>query len=361
MSDAPRSYFDLPPEKQLELIAGLTDKLGRSETVLEKDIWVVKVLEVLFAMPAARDKPMAFKGGTSLSKVYNVIQRFSEDIDVTIDFQHLDEDLAQQVGKRKLSNNERAKLDLTLKAALTKHLQEVVIPGLKMALEPLGAHVEGDPDNAEKVWVRYPTIMSPDGYLKERVLLEFGGRNATDPSDVQAIYADVAAHVPALAFPVAQVNTLSPARTYWEKATLIHVACRRTTQKASPERESRHWYDLSLLGKHQIGLDARANILLLDEVLKVKRTFFNSGYANYDLCEQGEFKLVPEGEILAALRDDYQAMLAAGMFIASPPTFDEVLADIHDEQNKINAAIQAYRTVAVPAREEDSEEATETS
>lgn len=359
MSDAPRSYFDLAREQQLDLISGLTDALGKSEAVLEKDIWVVKVLEVLFAMPAAQDKPMAFKGGTSLSKVYNVIQRFSEDIDVTVDFQYLDQTLAQQVGQRKLSNSEREKLDLALKAALTKHLQGVVIPGLQGALEPLGAQVEGDPDNAEKVWVRYPTITSADGYLKERVLLEFGGRNATDPSDVKEICTDVAAHVSGVMFPVAQVNTLSPARTYWEKATLIHVACHRAKQKANTERESRHWYDLALLGKHEIGVEARADIPLLDEVLTVKRTFFNSGYANYDLCEQGAFKLVPEGETLAGVREDYQAMLAAGMFSAPPPTFDEVLADVHAEQSKINTAIQAYRKDSVPA--EGAENTTATS
>lgn len=357
MSDAHRRYFDLSRDEKLELITGLTDTLGKSEAVLEKDIWVVKVLQVLFAMPATQAKPMAFKGGTSLSKVYKVIERFSEDIDVTVDFQHLDQALAEQVRAPKLSSNERRKLDLALKAALTRHLQEVIVPGLQAALQPLGALVEADPDNEEKVWVRYPTITSPGGYLKEGVLLEFGGRNATDPSDIKEIRADVAAHVSGVAFPVAHVNTLSPARTYWEKATLIHVACRRATNKANPERESRHLYDLSLLGKHEIGVLARADIPLLDEVLTVKRKFFNSGYANYDLCEQGEFTLVPEGEALASLRKDYQAMLAAGMFSASPPTFDQVLADVDAEQNRINAAVQAYRKAVAAA--EGAENTTE--
>ncbi len=117
------------------------------------------------------------------------------------------------------------------------------------------------------------------------------------------------------------------------------MACHRETQKASPDRESRHWYDLAQLSKHAIGVQSLADIALMDDVLKIKRVFFNSGYANYDLCESGEFKLVPEGVVLEALREDYKQMVAWGMFDGLAPSFDDVLADVSAAQERINAAV----------------------
>lgn len=345
MPDARPSYFELLQQEQAEILMTMAGRLGKRPATLEKDIWLSKVLEVLFGLPAAQDKPMAFKGGTSLSKVFNAIQRFSEDIDVTVNFQHLGQDLAEQVGVRKLSNSERQKLDLALKAALYEHIKDRLVPGLQLGLNSVGAKVEIDPDNPEKVWVRFPSVVAQStDYLKPGVLLEFGGRNATDPSDVHIVRPDVADHVAAIEFPEARVNTLSPSRTFWEKATLIHVACHRETQRANPDRESRHWYDLAQLSKHAIGVQSLADIALMDDVLTIKRVFFNSGYANYDLCESGKFKLVPEGAVLEALREDYNQMVAWGMFDGSAPTFDEVLADVSTAQQRINAAVRAYRS-----------------
>lgn len=80
-------YFDLPAEDQAELLQSLAPPMGRRAEILEKDIWLCQVLDILFSLPCR--KPMAFKGGTSLSKVYRAIDRFSEDIDVTVDYRSL--------------------------------------------------------------------------------------------------------------------------------------------------------------------------------------------------------------------------------------------------------------------------------
>ena len=269
MPKSTEHYFDLSLAEQAELLHSLAPILGRRAEILEKDIWLCQVLGILFALPIC--KPMAFKGGTSLSKVYQAIERFSEDIDVTIDYRSLVADVPDLAG---LSNAQRKKLSDTLKAALIAHVTGELVPALRAALaQALPAHeiaIEVS-DDAEKLWLYYPSaVENTDAYLRPSILIEFGGRNATLPQDTVTIVPDVAAHVPDLAFPSAQVAVLSLMRTFWEKATLIHVECHRPELRAGAERLSRHWYDLARLADHEVGRKALEDPELLRDVLHIK-------------------------------------------------------------------------------------------
>ncbi len=250
------TYFDLPLGDQAELLQSLAPMMGRRSEILEKDIWLCQVLEVLFRLPCR--KPMAFKGGTSLSKVYRAIDRFSEDIDVTIDYRSL---VASAPALEALtSNTQRKKLSNDLKTALTSHVIEELVPALRealaLALPGQSTRMEVS-DDAEKLWVYYPSaVENADAYLRPSVLIEFGGRNSTLPQSAKALTPDIATHVPGLAWPVAHVAVLSAARTFWEKATLIHVECHRPGLKPSADRLSRHWYDLARLADHEVGQQA---------------------------------------------------------------------------------------------------------
>jgi len=122
-------YVDLPLAEQADLLNGLAPLLGRRAEILEKDIWVCQALGLLFGLP--NRKPMAFKGGTSLSKVYRAIDRFSEDIDVTIDYRSLIEEAPNLAA---LSNTRRKRLSDTLKAAMATHVTNQVVPALRQAL-----------------------------------------------------------------------------------------------------------------------------------------------------------------------------------------------------------------------------------
>ncbi|MNQ98100.1 hypothetical protein D3C85_1137740 [compost metagenome] len=213
---------------------GLAPVLGRRAEILEKDIWLCQVLGVLFSLPCR--KPMAFKGGTSLSKVYQAVERFSEDIDVTVDYRSLVDDVPELAT---LGSNQRRRLSDQLKAALAQHVTGELVPALceslAQALPGREIAIEVS-EEAEKLWLYYPSAVdNTDAYLRPSVLIEFGGRNATLPQDRLTIVPDVATHVPELAFPSAEVVVLSPMRTFWEKATLIHVECiaRRSVQVPS--------------------------------------------------------------------------------------------------------------------------------
>lgn len=177
MADMHReNYFDLPVSDQADVLQSLAPVMGRRAEILEKDIWLCQVLDILFQLPCR--KPMAFKGGTSLSKVYKAIDRFSEDIDVTVDYRSLVADAPEL--ESITSNNQRGKLSDALKAALTTHVIDELAPALQAALatalptQPISIEVS---DDAEKLWVFYPSaVENTDSYVRPSILIEFGGR-----------------------------------------------------------------------------------------------------------------------------------------------------------------------------------------
>lgn len=321
----PESFLHLSASEQSQILRGLGPRLSRSPTVLEKDVWVCWVLQVLFTMPGRL--PMAFKGGTSLSKVFGAIARFSEDVDITLDYRGLEgsfDPFAEGV-----SNTRLKKFSEELKLFVRDHVHHVVVPHFreKLAAEfgPDSYRIEVS-DDGEQLRVHYPTVLEAAGdYIGNSVLIEFGGRNITEPNEEHKVQPDIAEHVPALDFPQAQVSVLSPARTFWEKATLMHVECQRGEFRANSERLSRHWYDLAMLADLAIGESALTNRGLLADVVKHKKVFYNASYANYDDCLAGQLRLLPDEMVMPSLREDFQRMVKAGMFIGEPPSFETVV------------------------------------
>jgi len=285
---------------------------------------------------------MAFKGGTSLSKVYGVIDRFSEDIDVTLDYRTLV--AVPDPFDAQLSKTQLRKLGEKLKAALRTHSHERIVPFLREAmLRSTGAEgtVEVS-DDGEKVRLHYPSaLMERDAYITESVLLELGGRNITEPNEekeVRPYLADCGFEL--VDFESAAVDVLSPARTFWEKATLAHAECNRNEVRANAHRLSRHWYDLAQLADHEIGRSALANRALLEDVVKHKQVFFSSSFARYDACLEGALRLLPDGDALGALRRDYEDMRAAGMFSGNAPQFDSIAERLARLEQEINSAVE---------------------
>lgn len=337
----PDLFLQVARQDQVEIFNTLATTMGRSAEVLEKDVWVCWVLQHLFVMP--NRKRMAFKGGTSLSKVFATIQRFSEDIDVTLDYRGLGagfDPFAPGVSKTK-----QKQFGDDLRDFVRCHAHEVVVPYFVQALADqfdsgIGG-VEAD-EAGEKIRIYYPSVLATDDarrsrYVGSGVLLELGGRNITEPAAEYTIEPDIVGKVTDLVFPAARVTVLSPARTYWEKATLIHEACNRGQLKASADRLARHWYDLAMLADHRIGADALVDRALLADVVKHKKVFFNTATANYDACLTGELRLVPAEPMLSQLRSDFDRMLSGGMFYGERPAFETIISRLLRLQNDINA------------------------
>ncbi len=167
-------------------------------------------------------------------------------------------------------------------------------------------------------------------------MLEFGGRNVIDPNRQHDIVPDIAALTPDLDFPAATVTVLSPERTFWEKATLIHAECHRRRLATGPDRLSRHWFDVACLGRHDVGRSALSDRTLLEDVVRHKTVFFNAGYAHYDDCLEGRLRLVPDRDQLPALKSDYDAMRAARIVGAEAPEFDALIDQIRVVESAAN-------------------------
>lgn len=330
------AFLSLDAREQRKILRAAADQSGRLPAILEKDIWLCWVLQILFAVP--EHHPMAFKGGTSLSKVYAIIDRFSEDVDITLDYRAFDDDfdpLAEGVSKTKIRQ-----FSDRLKLFVKSYTKDVVIPALEKASELLatyGQHKIRADDLGEKVWFSYPSaIEDPDDYLASEVLLEFGGRNVIDPNEQHTIRPDIASVTTGIDYPAAAVTVLSPLRTFWEKATLIHVECNRGRLSIDPERLSRHWYDLMCLGQHKISRKAVADRSLLEDVVRHKKLFFNAGYAHYDDCLAGKLRLIPDKDSLLGLKSDYQAMHTAGILRDDAPDFEALIEQIRAIEDQVN-------------------------
>lgn len=333
----PDSFLHLPAEERSQILRALAPQMDRAAVVLEKDVWVCWVLQHLFTMPGRLQ--MAFKGGTSLSKVFRAIERFSEDVDITLDYRGLDASLDPfQEG---MSGRQLRKLSDELKGFVRDHAYGVAVPYFTELLEsqfgPGVGRIELSEDG-EQLRVHYPSALgATGGYVSDSVLLEFGGRNITEPNEIHEIRPDIAEHLPELEMPVALVSVLSPERTFWEKATLIHVECNRGEFRASADRLSRHWYDLDRLATQSIGRSAMGNRDLLADVVKHKKVFYSAGYANYEACLAGQLRLIPDDGVLPALRDDFDRMVGAGMFIGEPPALDAIMERLQALESAINS------------------------
>lgn len=339
MSDThcvPDDFLQLPREEQAGIIQGSAPNLGLVSTVLEKDVWVCWTLARLFEMPG--HPPMAFKGGTSLSKAFNAIRRFSEDVDVTLDYRGFG--LGFDPFGEKNSKTQIERFGKDLNARVGQYVGDAVKPHFQRILNDQfvgkNCKIEID-DKGQTLRLYYPSILDETpGYVGNSVLIEFGGRNIIDPNEPHTIQPYLAQVVPGVNFPVADVIVLSPARTFWEKATLIHVECNRKKPRAKDERMSRHWHDLAMLADHDVGRAALVDRALLADVVKHKKVFFHSSYANYDACLSGGLRLVPSEPLLGELRADFKKMCDAGMFYGAPPSFDEIIDRLRRLETSIN-------------------------
>lgn len=330
-----KNYFELTANEQKLLLKEAENNLNYSSAALEKDIWICWLLEKLFQLPIQ----MAFKGGTSLSRIYNLIQRYSEDVDITIDYRNFREDLDLS----SISRSQLKKISEQLKKQLVEYVNTTVLPYLKKSTKQLNLKQTVEitlSENGEQLHFYYPSAIDDEtGYLRDHVLLEFGIRNSTEPCEQHRITPLVNQYTNVIAFPSASINVLSPIRTFWEKATLIHVECHRNRLTSTPERLSRHWYDLAKLANSDLCSKAVEAHDIFLSVIEHKKAFYNASYANYDDCLNGELRLIPSKESISGLEKDYKQMISSGFFSETPLKFSEIIETLSRLEKAINTHI----------------------
>ena len=297
--------------------------------IIEKDFWVCWTLRRLVGHPDFAGH-LTFKGGTSLSKAYGIIQRFSEDIDLTIrrTAPHLT-DLASPA-EDGLSGKERGRRSEAIKAGarmcvagpIREALEGAVAEALRTAE---GWTLEIDPEDAEAqtILFHYPGAdrSRPEDYIKPRIKLEFGARGDPEPFESRAITPYIAeAFAEEFSDAETLVETLRVERTYWEKATILHALHHNGKFRAGL---SRHYYDLLKLDSAGVTSEAVAQAHLLERVVANKMLMFSDRSASYETAVLPTLRLLPAGSMLAAVEADYAAM--ADMFMEPPPTFAQLI------------------------------------
>ena len=331
-------FLHLTDQERKEILETLAVRLGRSAKVLEKDVWVCWTLSALFSMEGALR--MAFKGGTSLSKIYATINRFSEDIDITIDYQELAKLIEDDFDPfaQNQSRSQIKKYSARLQEAVKEYAHTKILPYLQAELDKFpnaDRHRLEISENGEEIFVYFPSkIMAQDDYMEDSIKIELGGRNVIDPNEKHTIAADISTHVDNLEFPVCEVTALAAERTFWEKVTLVHSLCSRGEFRADPMRLSRHWYDLYVLLQGPIAESALANTALLENVVKVKNCFYYTGHANYEACLNRAFRLTPTEEMVSALAVDYANM--RNMIYDESPSFNEIIKALSNLESRLN-------------------------
>ncbi|WP_166360651.1 nucleotidyl transferase AbiEii/AbiGii toxin family protein [Pseudomonas akapageensis] len=337
----PENFFSLSPTDQSEALLQASSNLGRPAFLLEKDLWVVWTLGKIFSSTAGDH--LTFKGGTSLSKVYRLIDRFSEDIDLTYDIRQI---LPEAQSEIPPSGSQARKWSSKVRDWLPGWIQQTVVPLLTDALanEGMGADLvqEGD-----KLYLHYPPRTPADDYVAPRVMLEFGARSSGEPHGRKHVTCDMAAaQLEGVVFPEAEPIVMDVARTFWEKATAAHVYC--VQERLRSERFARHWHDLTAIVQNEAfaGVVARRDIAAL--VADHKSWFFSEKAADGSVVDYrhavgGNLRLVPIGEARANLADDYAKMLEGGMFESPPPTFDALMVACAELETHLNAAAKTWR------------------
>lgn len=349
------SWFALSPQEQTEALAVAAAESGWPANLLEKDIWVVWALHALGTEPQLLEK-LTFKGGTSLSKAYGLIDRFSEDVDLTLNIQHLwpEVDLSPAVNPSQ-ANKRRKAADKKLK----QWVREIPLPLLQGAAAAAGVTLEMDLEQPEvrrrqppTIVIHYqPLITAPDnssGYVRPTVRLEFGAHSTGEPHGPMPISCEAATHLAMLDFPTARPLVMDARRTFLEKAAAIHVACRKGRWGSGDgERYSRHWYDLDRLARAGIAEEAIRDRPLAVEVAQHKEDFWRANDAdgqsiNYAQVINGELQLVPTPAARDALEADYRAMTESGMLRGKFPSFPELLRRIALLEQQCNAIARTF-------------------
>ena len=332
-------FLKLSDENRLATFNKAEAEIGLSEDIIEKDFWVCWILKELFLLDEIKDY-LTFKGGTSLSKVFKVINRFSEDIDISVERTYLgfkdDKDPANATPKqaKKLIEELGVACQLFVTNELFNRLNDIIISKLDKTNWKL--EIDMEDNDGQTILFYYPKITTKASeYIKPLVKIELGARSDHWPVGMQKISPYVAEVLPeSFKNMDAEIRVLNIERTFWEKATILHKYAHYSENKVVPRRQSRHYFDFYCLLNSEGKAKALSNIDLLDKVAAHKTLYFKSAWANYNSAKLGTLKLFPGDKVRNAMEADYKDM--SEMFAGDIPEWKTIISLIKEFEKEFN-------------------------
>jgi len=332
-------FLKLSDENKIAAYNKAETEIGLAEDIIEKDFWVCWILKELFQLVEIKDN-LTFKGGTSLSKIYKVINRFSEDIDVSIERSYLgfkDEKDPANAGTKqakKLIEELGEACKKFVQGELFNRLKDVITT--KIGKTQWNLEIDMEDNDGQTILFYYPKLTTKASeYIRPIVKIELGARSDHWPVGMQKISPYVAEILPSpLKEMDAEIKVLNIERTFWEKATILHKYAHYPEEKTVPERQSRHYFDFYCLLNSEGKSKALSSLELLEKVGIHKNLYFKAAWANYHTAKQGSLKLIPGDKVKKAMEADYKAM--SEMFAGDIPNWDEIITLIHQFENEFN-------------------------
>ncbi len=341
------AFLALPEQDKRDVFEAAASRLDTLPSYIEEDFWVCLVLETLFNRLPDGHPRLLFKGGTSLSKAFGLIRRFSEDIDLVVSR----DDLGFAGGQdptvpEGLTNSRRKALFQELREACRSYVFGELKAELAMLIDQVaeGCRILPDEDDVQQMTllVEYPTLY-PSGdvsYVFPRVRIEAGARSALDPSLDCTVTPYVADELPDWSLDVEDIRVIAPERTYWEKLLILHgMHCGYGDEQRLPtdkDRSSRHYYDVAVITATDTGRSALSNIDLLDAVRSHNLVAFRQAWKRFEEAVPGSVRFVPQTELLTVIERDYRAM--EGTILGEAPEFGWIIEQIQHAEAVISAS-----------------------
>lgn len=321
-------FIDLEENKRRDIIQNVSNKTGLLPVSIEKDWWVVQVLKALFSLPYAEH--LSFKGGTSLSKCWHLIERFSEDVDIAIDHEFLG--FHEPLSKTQISDRLRRASCLFVRDTLQKDLRE------QMAMQGVGKEaysvsVEVTPvstTDPETITLSYRSLFDPKPYILNKVKIEVSGRSMSEPVRECKITSFIDKTFPDAVFSegAIEVNAVMPERTFLEKVFLLQEEFAKPTNEIRVERMSRHMYDIVMMMNSDVATIAIKDKELYHKIIEHRRKYIGLKGFDYNLLEPMNINIMPPNNVVDLWRKDYEAM-CQNMIFGKSPSFDQILESLY--------------------------------
>ncbi|WP_434334631.1 nucleotidyl transferase AbiEii/AbiGii toxin family protein [Mycoplasma capricolum subsp. capricolum] len=312
------------------LITNAANKKGLSEEVVEKDYWVSFLLDYIFNQ-SKWSMSFTFKGGTSLSKCFKLIERFSEDIDLILDWRLFGYQNEPYIERTKSSQN---KFNLELNEKVVTFLRDKFVKELNKDLNKFNLEFWIDQNDPNSVLCRYPKLFDPN-YLFDKIRLEIGSLGKWTPAENVEIKPLISDVFPDVFKQSSIIRTISPERTFWEKTLILHSVCNKSEEKPLNTRYARHYYDLYCLYNSIYKKKALDDINLLLDATQFKKKFYWSKSANYDdVLENKNLKLIPDDFRIEQVKKDYVDM--KNMFYGNIPSIEQIFETLKKLEVEIN-------------------------